>query len=88
MVEFLVSICYNNIVPRGEQYKLEIVLMNGEFMTANQAAKKWDITQRRVQILCAKGRIDGVFKLGENWVIPANAQKPIDGRIRREKENV
>lgn len=88
MVEFLVSICYNNIVPRGEQYKLEIILMNGEFMTANQAAKKWDITQRRVQILCAKGRIDGVFKLGENWVIPANAQKPIDGRIRKEKENV
>lgn len=76
------------IVPRGEQYKLEIILMNVEFMTANQAAKKWDITQRRVQILCAKGRIDGVFKLGENWVIPANAQKPIDGRIRKEKENV
>ena len=62
--------------------------MNREFMTASQAAKKWDITQRRVQILCAKGRIDGVFKLGENWVIPANAQKPIDGRIRKEKENV
>lgn len=88
MVEFLVSICYNDIVPRGEQYKLEIILMHGEFMTANQAAKKWDITQRRVQILCAKGRIDGVFKLGENWVIPAHAQKPIDGRIRKEKENV
>ena len=88
MVEFLVSICYNDIVPRGEQYKLEIILMNVEFMTANQAAKKWDITQRRVQILCTKGRIDGVFKLGENWVIPANAQKPIDGRIRKEKENV
>ena len=88
MVEFLVSICYNDIVPRGEQYKLEIILMNVEFMTANQAAKKWDITQRRVQILCTKGRIDGVFKLGENWVIPANAQKQIDGRIRKEKENV
>lgn len=68
--------------------KLEIILMNGEFLTASQTAKKWDITQRRVQILCAKGRIDGVFKLGENWAIPANAQKPIDRRIKKEKENV
>lgn len=62
--------------------------MNDEFITANQAAKRWNITQRRVQILCAKGRIDGVFKLGESWVIPANAKKPIDRRIKKEKENV
>lgn len=88
LLEITFSLCYNSIVPRGEQYNLEIALMYGEFMTASQAAKKWDITQRRVQILCAKGRIDGVFKLGENWVIPTNAQKPIDGRVRKEKENV
>ena len=62
--------------------------MNEGFMTASQAAKKWDITQRRVQILCAKGRIKGVFKLGENWAIPANAQKPMDGRFKKEKANV
>lgn len=62
--------------------------MNREFMTASQMAKKWNLTQRRVQILCAKGRIDGVFKLGENWVIPASAQKPMDGRIKKGKENV
>ena len=62
--------------------------MDGEFMTASQAAKKWEITQRRVQILCSTGRISGVFKLGENWVIPATAQKPIDGRMKKEKENV
>ena len=62
--------------------------MNNKFMTASQAAKKWQITQRRVQILCAQGRIDGVFKLGENWVIPANSEKPIDARIKKGKENV
>lgn len=56
------------------------VRMDNEFMTASQAAKKWNISQRRVQVLCMNGRIGGVFKLGENWAIPANAKKPTDGR--------
>lgn len=51
-------------------------------MTAAEAAKHWNISQRRVQILCANGRIRGVFKLGENWAIPQNAEKPIDKRIK------
>lgn len=54
------------------------------FMTASQAAKKWNISQRRVQILCSEQRIDGIFKLGDNWAIPDNAEKPID---KRRKEN-
>ncbi len=41
-----------------------------KYMTASQAAEKWKISQRRVQILCAQNRIKGVFKLGENWAIP------------------
>ena len=52
------------------------------YMTASQAAKKWNISQRRVQILCSEGRINGVFKLGENWAIPENSEKPIDGRTK------
>ena len=50
------------------------------YMTANQASKKWNISQRRVQILCAEGRIPGVFKLGEAWAIPADVTKPEDKR--------
>lgn len=50
------------------------------YMTANQAAHKWNISQRRVQILCANGRIPGVFKLGEAWAIPMDAEKPDDKR--------
>ena len=41
---------------------------------------KWKISQRRVQILCAEDRIPGVFKLGENWAIPSDVEKPIDKR--------
>lgn len=49
-------------------------------MTASQAANKWNVSQRRVQILCSQNRINGVFKLGENWAIPENAEKPSDKR--------
>lgn len=50
------------------------------YITAGQAAKKWEISQRRVQILCAENRIEGTFKLGEAWAIPENAEKPDDNR--------
>lgn len=51
-----------------------------EFLTASEIAEKWNISQRRVQTLCATGRIPGVFKLGETWAIPADAAKPNDSR--------
>ena len=57
-----------------------------EFMTASQAASKWSISQRRVQILCAEGRIPGVFKLGTTWAIPVDAVKPNDSRTKEQKE--
>lgn len=57
-----------------------------KYMTANEASKLWKISQRRVQILCAEGRIPGVFKLGEAWVIPKNISKPLDRRKKMEIE--
>ena len=54
-----------------------------EYMSAPQAAEKWDISERRVQILCTQGRIPGVSKLGYMWLIPKNAEKPIDGRTKQ-----
>jgi len=58
-----------------------------KYMTANQASKKWNISQRRVQILCAQNRIDGVFKLGDAWAIPEEAPKPKDNRVKIDAEN-
>ena len=52
-------------------------------MTVKEAAKLWDISQRRVMILCKEGKIDGVTKKGRSWVIPANAQKPADARYKK-----
>ena len=58
------------------------------YMTASQAAKKWNISQRRVQILCSENRIKGTFKLGEAWAIPENAEKPEDNRkVKKQNEN-
>ena len=55
------------------------------YLSVAEIAKKWNISQRRVQILCAENRIEGVFKLGETWAIPDDAEKPRDFR-RKEKE--
>lgn len=56
-----------------------------EYMNASQAAEKWGISNRRVGILCEQGRIDGVTKLGNIWLIPKDAEKPPDARIKSGK---
>ena len=49
--------------------------MNG-YITVQDAAKKWEISERQVQILCKSGRIDGAQKLSRIWIIPEKAEKP------------
>ena len=56
------------------------------YMTANEAAKKWNISHRRVITLCRENRIENVAMIGNMWVIPSNATKPIDGRTLRYAE--
>lgn len=58
-----------------------------DYITASQASKKWNISQRRVQILCSENRIPGAFKLGENWAIPAEVEKPKDKRKKAVNKN-
>ena len=46
----------------------------------------WGISDRRVQELCAKGRMPGAQRLVEKiWVIPKNTPKPVDGRTKAAK---
>ena len=52
------------------------------FMTVKEAAEKWNISDRRVRILCAEGKIPGAYQQGRAWKIPANAEKPADGRYK------
>lgn len=52
-------------------------------ISARDAAEKWGISQRRVATLCTEGRIAKATMVGNTWVIPADAQKPEDGRSTR-----
>ena len=52
------------------------------YITVKQAAEKWGISDRRVRILCAEGKILGVTREGRSWMIPADAKKPEDGRFK------
>ncbi len=56
--------------------------MNESFMTIQDAAEAWDISARRIQVLCSEGRIPGAKKFGRQWAIPTNSPKPDDARIR------
>lgn len=58
-----------------------------EFMSAKEAADKWGISQRRVAVLCSENRIDNAAMVGNTWIIPITAEKPIDARSVRYMQN-
>lgn len=47
-----------------------------EYITVRDAANKWKILEKNILSLCQKGKIIGVAKLGDKWIIPKNANKP------------
>ena len=53
-----------------------------EYLSVKQTSEKWGISIRRISVLCAEGRIPGATKIGYYWVIPADAEKPKDLRIK------
>ena len=58
-----------------------------DYMTAQEAAEKWNVSLRWVQRLCKEKRIKGVLNINRIWLIPQNAKKPIDRRTHDGKEN-
>lgn len=56
--------------------------MNIEFITAQQAAKRWTISDRRIRVLCKEGKISGAVKEGKSYKIPKDAMKPADSRSK------
>ena len=53
-----------------------------DYLTISQTAEKWGLKGRRVTTLCAEGRIPGAKKFGNAWMIPEDAEKPNDARIK------
>ncbi len=51
-----------------------------KYIDVKNAAVKWQLTERRITTLCRDGRIEGAKKEGGVWLVPEDAEKPIDGR--------
>lgn len=66
-----------------------------EYITVHDAARKWNTTERLVQRYCTAGRIEGAKKFKDSWMIPSEAENPIDPRreqtspeTRRERRRI
>lgn len=51
-----------------------------KYIKVSEAAAKWGISARRVRLLCEQGRIAGVERKGNLYMIPEDAEQPIDAR--------
>lgn len=56
------------------------------YLTTSEMSEKWGISARRIGLLCAQSRIEGVVKKGKTWLIPENAKKPADRRCKTKKK--
>ncbi len=52
-----------------------------EYVKVSEMAEKWGISARRIRMLCAEGKIPGVIRKGNLYMIPKDAHKPVDGRL-------
>ena len=53
-----------------------------DFWKIEEVANQWGISTRRIQALCAAGRIPGAERFGRDWMIPKNTARPVDGRTK------
>ncbi len=54
-----------------------------DYISVQQAAEKWEISERRIQKLCEENRIEGAVRFGHAWAIPKDAGKPMDARRKK-----
>ena len=53
--------------------------VNG-YITSQEAAEKWGVTPRQVQILCKENRIAGATRMSRIWIIPEEEEKPTNNK--------
>ena len=51
-----------------------------EYMTAQEAAEKWEVSLRWVQRLCKENRVKGAINVNRVWLKQKKAKKPADAR--------
>ena len=55
-----------------------------DYISVREAAKRWNVTERWVQKFCAEERIPGVLRFGRSWMIPKDAERPGDLRMKND----
>lgn len=75
---------YVHIIPITVYNGFEAMFINN--ISTKEASENWEISDRRIRVLCQNGRISGAVKFGRNWSIPSDAVKPIDARESVRKE--
>ena len=73
MVAILPRLCYTT----------RMIETGIEFVSVQEIAKSWQISERRVRMLCAEGKISGARHDDGRWLVPAAAPRPVDGRSLR-----
>lgn len=56
-----------------------------DYMTLREAGEKWGVSPRWINYYCAADRIPGAVKMAGVWLIPKDAEKPADGRLKKSK---
>ena len=52
------------------------------FLKIEEIAAKWGVSPRAVQLLCKEGKIAGAERFGRAWMIPEDAERPVDRRTK------
>lgn len=76
-----------DIIPIIEYNIFIMEVSSMEYLTATELSKVWNISSRRIGVLCTEGRVEGAIKKGKMWLIPDAAQKPADARYKKNKHN-
>lgn len=61
-------------------------MLKNDYITITEASEKWEISPRQVQHLCGLGAVDGAIRFGRAWMIPKDAEKPLDRRRKQVKK--
>lgn len=71
-------------IPKYTGYMLSI----DDYSTAKEIALLWEITDRMVIHYCDRGLIPDAVKKGNMWLIPTNANKPEDRRLKANRKGI
>ena len=59
-----------------------------DYMTLKETSEKWGVSVRQIKYYCAGGRIPGAVKMAGVWLLPKDAEKPVDMRTKQGKGKI